>query len=253
MTPRFASDWERGDDEPARLCRDSIRPGAQRPGSSKGGRGTGHSPAQGGRCGAAAATEEPRPVDLPTGYATAVSPAQPIRSNQRAIAGRRAIGGAGAEGNRPTGGRGGPLARILPQPPTRRGDCWLAQAGVCGEACRADGRGQASAQPQRAKRSEDAAVKGRVSATPTSTAEIVTGYRRNEDSLAASCAAGGLGAMNRESVAFIALHARARTLLCPSNFLRYFSNDNRLLSKDPWYHEPGNRTLIKYDKEPFYV
>jgi hypothetical protein len=100
----MAADWERGDDEPARLCRDSIRPGAQRPGSSEGGRGTGHSPAQGGRCGAAAATEEPRPVGLPTGYATAVIPAQPIRSNQRAIAGRRANRWGRSRG-KPTNGR----------------------------------------------------------------------------------------------------------------------------------------------------
>jgi hypothetical protein len=144
----MAAGWERGDDEPARLCRDSIRPGAQRPGSSEGGRGTGHSPAQGGRCGAAAATEEPRPVDLPTSYATAVSPAQPIRSSQRAFAGRRAIGGAGAEGNRPTGGRGGPLARTLPQPPPRRGDCWLSTGGGLRRGLPSRWTGTASAQPQ---------------------------------------------------------------------------------------------------------
>jgi len=48
------------------------------------------------------------------------------------------------------------------------------------------------ARPQRSRSelaNEDAAVKGRTAATPTSTAEIVTGYRRNEDSLAARCAA----------------------------------------------------------------
>jgi hypothetical protein len=170
----MAAGWERGDDEPARLCRDSIRPGAQRPGSSEGGRGTGHSPAQGGRCGAAAATEEPRPVDLPTSYATAVSPAQPIRSSQRAFAGRRAIGGAGAEGNRPTGGRGGPLARTLPQPPPRRGDCWPCTGRGLrrGLPSRWTGAGLSAAAVSEA--SEDGAVKGRATATPTSIAQRVT-------------------------------------------------------------------------------
>jgi hypothetical protein len=42
----------------------------------------------------------------------------------------------------------------------------IAQAGVCGEACRADGRGTASAQPRLVG---DGAVKGRAPDTPTST------------------------------------------------------------------------------------
>ena len=65
--------------------------------------------------------------------------------------GSAAAGGAGAEGRPALRGRGGPLARILPQPPPRRGDRWIAQAGVCLKRQRKDGRRRASAQPEQSR------------------------------------------------------------------------------------------------------
>jgi hypothetical protein len=106
------------------------------------------------RVGGAGPQPRPRSRD-PSAYPQATqpplfrrNPSAPINARSRA-AGR--TGGAGAEGNRPTGGRGGPLARILPQTPTRRGDCWIGTGrGLRRALTRADGRGTASAQPQRA-------------------------------------------------------------------------------------------------------
>jgi hypothetical protein len=124
------------------------------------------------RVGGAGPQPRPRSRD-PCHYPQATQPPL-VRHNPDAPANARSraagrTGGAGAEGNRPTGGRGGPLARNLPQPPTRRGDCWTAQAGVCGERSREPMDG---ARPQRSRSelaSEDGAVKGLAPVTPTST------------------------------------------------------------------------------------
>jgi hypothetical protein len=146
----MASDWERGDDEPARLA--GIPFGRERSDLEAPRAGEERAPAP-HRVGGAGPQPRPRSRD-PSTYPQATQPPL-LRRNPHAPANAR---------SRAAGRSVGPEPRETDQREVAAGH-WQgsfrshrraeatagpAQAGVCGEACRADGRGTASAQPQRA-------------------------------------------------------------------------------------------------------
>ncbi len=181
-------------DEPAqlagillRLGRASIWPGR----TPWGGRGTGHSPAEGGRRRAKAQAGRLGPA-----YAQATA-GKPLNCSEILTTkdgfhnhSRTAERCGRSRGKvRPRAWRGGAAARdtwaaILRGSPSAEATAGLAQAGVCGERSsnRWTGTGLSAAGTRNAVRTER--LKARRSATPTSIAERVTSTRRNEEGLA---------------------------------------------------------------------